>query len=112
GYFGLGRAYHATGHPDQALEAHQHAFDLVRDLNPGDQARAHDGLARVHHTLGHPDQARHHWQTALDILTTLGTPAADDVTAVDIRAHLARLDTPTRRRRPDAAGLPGCGGCC
>jgi tetratricopeptide (TPR) repeat protein len=90
GQLGLGRVHHAAGHPAQALKANQQALALARDLDqPPDQARAHDGLARAHCALGQPEQARQHWQRALDILITLNTPAADDLTAADIRAHLA-----------------------
>jgi len=96
GHLGLGRTHHATGHPDQALTAHQQALTLAHDLDqPGDQARAHDALAHAHHTLGRADHARRHWQHALHILTTLGTTAAEDITATDIRTRLATLDSPT-----------------
>ena len=95
GHLGLGRTHQATGRPDQALAAHQQALTLAREIDqPPDEARAHDGLAHAHHTLGEANHARYHWQHAADILATLATPATEDVTAADIHAHLADLDSP------------------
>jgi tetratricopeptide (TPR) repeat protein len=89
GYLGLAHTQRATGDHDQALATYQLALRLAHILGqPAEQARAHDGLARVHHALGHPDQSRRHWQHALNILTDLETPAADELTTTDLRAHL------------------------
>jgi tetratricopeptide (TPR) repeat protein len=96
GNLGLGRIHQASNHPEQALADHQQALILAHDLGQApDEARAHDGLAHGHYALGHPDTARQHWQHALDILATLDTPVTDDITAADIRARLASIDTAT-----------------
>ncbi|MBP2327011.1 DNA-binding SARP family transcriptional activator/Tfp pilus assembly protein PilF [Kibdelosporangium banguiense] len=92
--YGLGHLYRATGHPDRAITYHQAALEIARDLGQSsDQARALHGLARTHQVLGQQGPARAHWQRALDILTELGLPEAEDLSAADIRAHLAQIST-------------------
>jgi DNA-binding SARP family transcriptional activator/Tfp pilus assembly protein PilF len=93
--YGLGQVHRAIGRPHQAATHHQAALTIARDLGqPTDEARALHGLAHSHLDLGHPDRARHHWQHALRILTDLGVPDAEELSAEQIRAHLAALPTP------------------
>jgi tetratricopeptide (TPR) repeat protein len=109
---GLGRVHRAQGRYGPAADCFGQVLDLARETgNRNFQVEGHLGLGRTHqatghpdhahHTLAHPDQARHHWQYALNILNALDTPAAEDLTTADIRAHLAALDSPHPEATPD-----------
>lgn len=110
---GLGRIHLVICQHEQALGYHTQALEIAADLDqPPDQARAHDGIAHGHNGLARHDQARQHWQYALGILARLGTPTADELTVIDLRACLAgspttRLNgtaTPQRQTTGFAAG--------
>jgi len=93
---GLSRADCGTGHPDRALIHGRLALHIARTVNHRpDQARALDCLAHAYHALNRANHARRHWQQALDILFDLGVPAAEDVTAANLRARLADLEAAT-----------------
>jgi tetratricopeptide (TPR) repeat protein len=95
-HLGLGSTHQAAGRYDAARSAHQQAVDLARQLDqPADEARGLHGLARAEAALGDPAQARRSWRQALRIVTGLGTDSVDELTADDIRAHLARLPAAT-----------------
>jgi tetratricopeptide (TPR) repeat protein len=100
-HLGLGRAHRGGADTRTAQADYQQALAISVDLDqPHDQVRSHDGLAHVARDLGDTAAARRHWTTAVDLLASLDTPAADDVTAVDMRAHLAALDDPSGAPTP------------
>jgi DNA-binding SARP family transcriptional activator/tetratricopeptide (TPR) repeat protein len=91
----LGNIYHATGHYDRALTHHQQALETATVLGQiPDQARILHGAARSYSALGQYEQARVQWQQALAILDDLGVDHIEEVTAEQIRAHLAALISP------------------
>ena len=68
------------GLPGQARTHHHDALGLARQTGVRhEQARAHDGLGSAYHATGGHSQARDHWQQALALYTSLGVPAAGQV---------------------------------
>ncbi|GAA2586684.1 tetratricopeptide repeat protein [Actinomadura fulvescens] len=88
----LGLSCQAHGKPDEALAHHQAALDLARELaHPSDEVNVLHGLARTHRDLGDHQQARALWRQALVLLGDLPVAQTEEISADEIRAHLAAL---------------------
>lgn len=76
----LGKVYYRLGQLEQALEYHQQALDIGREI--GDrlgQALVLNDMGLVYHDLTQIVEAKTCWQQALAIFTEIKSPYADQV---------------------------------
>jgi hypothetical protein len=84
-------------HPGPDIDAYA-AAALATFLTTRQAERLLDDLVDAHllepHQPGNCEQARKQWRQALDILEDLGVDHVEEITAGQIRAHLAALASP------------------